>query len=425
MVNRSQIRIGAISILYPVISVILAPGSMAEQRWAWYNGRYAFQLSSRIVVSLPPYNLVAAEAEWQTCLADIKNHTRLAIDLESNSLFSYREEVCLIQLSTGKKDYIIDPIAGLDLYEFGQIIQDSSIEKVFHAAEYDCILLKKQYGWKLENLFDTMWAARILGYQRFGLANMLEKAYDVRLNKKYQKANWCKRPLSGAQLIYAQMDTHFLLRLRDDLAAEIEKAGYMVEAREVFAEQTQVRAANKLFDPHGFWTINGVRDLRPKQQAVVRALYLFREEQAKRQNRPHFKIIGDRTIIELARLSPTHPEGMEGVYGMSPGQIRRYGRQLARIIERALTDPAPRWPKRSNRRPSEVVSSRYERLHYWRKERARARGVESDVIVSRDALWELARANPSCVADLSSINGLGPWRRATYGEDILEVLAGS
>jgi len=396
---------------------------MAEQRWAWYNGRYESQGSSRIVVSLPPYNLVAAEAEWRAFLADIKNHNRLAIDLESNSLFSYREEVCLIQLSTSKRDYIIDPITGLDLYELGQIIQDPSIEKVFHAAEYDCILLKKQYGWKLENLFDTMWAARILGYQKYGLANMLESAYGVKLNKKHQKANWCRRPLTSDQLVYAQMDTHFLLQLRDDLAAEIENAGCMVEAREIFAEQTYVRAAVKEFDPHGYWSMNGLKELKPKQKAVVRALYLFREKQAKRLNQPHFKIIGDRTIIELARLSPTDPEGMEGVYGMSRGQIRRYGRQLARIIERAEKDPIPQRPRRNTRRPTEIVSSRYERLHNWRKERARARGVESDVIISRDALWELAISNPSCEAELSSIDGLGPWRLATYAEDILEVLS--
>lgn len=157
----------------------------------------------------------------------------------------------------------------------------------------------------------------------------------------------------------------------------------------------------------------------------MRALYLYRDEQAKRQDRPHFKIFGDQTIIELARLSPKHPREIEGLYGMSTGQIRRYGQQLVRIVQRAQNDPAPKRPKRNSRRPPEAVSSRYERLHFWRKESARARGVESDVIVSRDALWELARANPSCEADLSSINGLGPWRCATYGEDILKVLVGS
>lgn len=375
-------------------------------------------------MSLPPYHLVAAEAAWRACLEDLKNQTRLAIDLESNSLFSYREEVCLIQISTSEKDYIVDPIAGIDLYEFGLIIQDPAVEKVFHAAEYDCILLKSQYGWKLENLFDTMWAGRILAYERYSLANMLESAYGVKLNKKYQKANWCKRPLTDPQMIYAQMDTHFLLRLRDDLSEELEAEGCLDEALEIFAEQTDVQPSNRIFDPHGFWSIRGVKELAPKNQAVVRALYLFRDEQARRQNRPHFKIFGEKTIIELARKLPSHLSDLDSIHGMSRGQIGRYGRQLLKIIQRAQNDPAPYKPKRKTRRPSEIVKCRYDRLHLWRKERARARGVESDVIVSRDALWELAKENPSCQADLTSINNLGPWRQETYGEEILEVLAG-
>jgi len=374
-------------------------------------------------VSLPPYHLVAAEDTWQACLKDLKNQTRLAIDLESNSLFSYREEVCLIQVSTSEKDYIVDPIAGIDLYEFGLIIQDPAVEKVFHAAEYDCILLKTQYGWKLENLFDTMWAGRILAYERYSLANMLDNAYGVKLNKKFQKANWCKRPLSAAQLVYAQMDTHYLMDLRDDLSEELNAEGCYDEALEIFAEQTHVKPSNRVFDPHGFWGINGLKELPPQNKAVVRALYLFRDEQAKRQNRPHFKVFGDKTIIELARILPSNLSELDGIYGMSTGQIGRYGRQLLKIIQRAQNDPAPHRPKRKSRRPNELISSRYERLHLWRKERARARGVESDVVVSRDTLWALARENPSCPADLESINNLGPWRQQTYGEEILEVLA--
>ena len=213
---------------------------MADQRPAWYNGlRFSEQLQ-RNHVSLPPYRFIAAEDTWQTCLDDLRKQSRIAIDLESNSLYSYREEVCLIQMSTQDIDYIVDPIAGLDLFDLGQIIHDPMVEKVFHAAEYDCILLKSQYGWKLENLFDTMWAARILGYERYSLANMLEEAYGVKLNKKYQKANWCRRPLSEAQLKYAQMDTHYLLRLRNDLSQELEQHGRLEEAREAAIEDRPV-----------------------------------------------------------------------------------------------------------------------------------------------------------------------------------------
>ena len=115
------------------------------------------------------------------------------------------------------------------------------VEKVFHAAEYDLTLLKRQFDWQLHNLFDTMWAARILGYKRYGLASMLETVYDIKLDKRYQKSNWCKRPLSPEQLVYAQLDTHHLLQLRDHLEKELSAAERMTEASETFAEQTHVK----------------------------------------------------------------------------------------------------------------------------------------------------------------------------------------
>ncbi len=395
---------------------------MAEQRCAWYNVNHVFQRSSRSSVTLPPYQLITSQQLWQSTLQKIKPHKCLAIDLESNSLFAYREEVCLIQLSTADQDFIIDPKSEIDLRALGEIIQDPLVEKVFHAAEYDCILLSRQYGWKLTNLFDTMWAARILGYERFGLAGILEDEYGVKLNKRHQKANWCKRPLSMPLLNYAQMDTHFLIRLRDNLATQLENHGRTEEAREIFAEQTRVRTANKVFEPNGFWSIRGVRDLSRAQQAIVRALYVFRDDQAKRQNRPHFKIFGDQTIVELAKIAPVHPNEINRIYGMSTGQVRRYGRQLARVIRKAKSEPYPAKPERNSRRPPDDVKGRYERLHLWRKKRAQLRGVESDVVVSRETLWELAWSNPVSSEDLSGIKSLGPWRRNTYGEEIMGVL---
>lgn len=371
---------------------------------------------------LPSYQLVTTTHDWQTCLAQLRQEKRLAIDLEANSLYAYQERICLIQISIPDYDFIIDPVAHLDLTGLGQIIQDPDVEKVFHAAEYDLILMKREHNWKLENLFDTMWAARILGYARVGLANMLEQFYDVRLNKKYQKANWCKRPLSSAQLTYAQMDTHFLLRLRDNLAQQLEEAGCLAEAKETFAEQTTVHPSSNTFDPDSFWSMSGIRDLTRRQQAIVKALFIYRDEQARRQNRPHFKVFGDRTILELAQKAPQNLATLDSIHGMTKGQIRRYGRQVLQVIRDAEHASLPERPRRTGRRQPEAVIARYEKLHNWRKERAQARGVESDVIISRDALWKLAQANPRTEADLVDIDALGPWRRQTYAAEILRVL---
>jgi ribonuclease D len=372
-------------------------------------------------VNLPPYTFVATPASWQRCLAALRRESRFALDLEANSMHAYREQICLIQISVPGNDYIVDPLADFDLSALGEVLAEAAVEKVLHAAEYDLILMKREYGWELRNLFDTMWASRILGYSRIGLASLLEELYQVKLNKRLQKANWCQRPLSPAHLHYAQCDTHFLLALRDHLAAQLEVAGRLEEANEIFGEQSQVTPGGNEFNPDGFWSIQGVYDLTRRQQAVLKDLYLFRNAEARRRNQPLFKILADKTLLEITQLLPRRVEQLNQVLGMSRGQIRRYGHRLLQIVGQAQKAPLPNFPHR-NPRPSADVLERYEKLHTWRKERAARRGVESDVILSRDALWALAQAGPRSIEELNKIEFLGKWRRQTYGQEILNVL---
>lgn len=367
------------------------------------------------------YHLVADRDSWERCWQRLRQKSRLAIDLEANSLYAYRERACLIQISIPDADYIVDPIPDYDLSELGDLLEDPRIEKVFHAAEYDLILLKRDYGWSLNNLFDTMWAARILGYAQIGLASLLEQHFNIRLSKRFQKANWCHRPLDAAELVYAQMDTHYLLALRDILASELDSQGRAEEAAEIFAEQSQVRLPANGFDPDGFWNLNGTHELKPAQKAALKSLYLFRDQEAKRRNLPPFKICSDRTLLELAEQLPQNLSELEMIHGMSTRQRERYGRRLLALIAEARQSPPPVQPKRPPR-PPDAVLNRFDRLHRWRKQRAQSRGVESDVIVSRDALWTIAQQNPVTLPELEALDVLGPWRLKTYGEELIQLM---
>ncbi|MBI3361793.1 MAG: ribonuclease D [Chloroflexi bacterium] len=364
---------------------------------------------------------VASKRDLSTVVDRLAAEPALAVDTESNSLFAYRERICLIQFSTRTADYLIDPLALKDLSPLDALLADPRIEKIFHACEYDLICLRRDYGFRVVNVFDTMIAARTLGWPKMGLATILEGLWGLKTNKRYQRADWSRRPLSPEQLLYACLDTRHLLPLRDLLYDELKSGDRLEEAREEFERLTHVNGATAIFDPEGFWRINGARDLAPREAAILRELYLYREKVAERADKPPFKVIGEDTLIAIARRQPREAKDLQGLPGMSEGQIKRHQQGLLKAVQRGLATTTPRPPQHG--RSDEATLARYEALRTWRKKKAQSRGVESDVIVPRDALWAIAQANPKTADDLTGIGELGPWRRDKYGEEMMTVLA--
>jgi ribonuclease D len=371
---------------------------------------------------LPPPALVADPDALGRLVAALAESTVVGVDTESNSFHAYRERVCLIQFSTAAADYIVDPCALPDLAPLAPFFADPAREKVFHAAENDLIGLRRDYRFEFANIFDTMTAARTLGWPQVGLAAILDSHFGVTMNKKYQRADWQRRPLTPELLHYARLDTHYLVALRDRQFKALTESGHWLEAREEFERLAGLRGDpdDARGDAAAFWRVKGARDLTPAQAAVLQALFAYREQQAERQDCPPFRVMGEATLLELARRA-RRSEDLQGLSGMTPEQIRRHGRGVLHAIHEGLHAPPARPPQLA--REPEEVRDRYDRLHAWRKERARARGVESDVILPRAALWELARRPPHTPGDLAQIRDLGPWRRAAYGAEILALLS--
>ncbi|NLX11828.1 MAG: ribonuclease D [Chloroflexi bacterium] len=370
---------------------------------------------------LKPAIYIRHNADLQRLVGRLRGEPLLAVDTESNNLFAYYERVCLVQLSTRQHDYIIDPLAVSNMAPLGELFADPRIEIVFHAAEYDIMTLKRDFHYEFNNLFDTMLAARICGWNAVGLGNILAEQFGVRAEKKYQRADWTARPLPPEQLLYAQMDTHYLPELRDRLLAELQETGHLEEAREIFAGLPALPPAEYVFDPEAYWRIHEARSLRRSQMGLLRALYLLRDDEARRRDVPPFKVFNDSVLVEIARLSPRRVEDLHGIRGFSQDQVRRYGPKIVQALAEARREPPPQPPRRTMSANFDV-QARYEALREWRKQRALARGVESDVILSRDTMWTLARKSPTTLEDLEQIPGLGPWRRAEYGSELLEVL---
>lgn len=371
---------------------------------------------------ITPARYIDNNTALRNLVKNLENETLLAIDTESNSLHAYRERVCLVQLSTRSDDYIIDPLRISDMQPLGVVLADRKIEKVLHSADYDVMTIKRDFGFQVNNLFDTQLAARILGRSLFGLSDLLEAYIGIQPDKRHQRDDWAERPLPKDSLLYAQMDTHYLPYLRDRLRDELEQAGFWVEAQEAFEELDTIPPANDSpFDPDGYWRIGTPNDLSRREMAILRELYLLRERLAEQRDCPPFKVFGNSVMVALARTAPRDRNQLEKIKELSPKIARRYGSDLLRAVERGLNAKPPSPPPRPPRMDP-VIMERFNALREWRKERANVRGVESDVIVSKDVLWTLAERAPVHLNDMQGIPGLGPWRLAHYGNELLEVI---
>lgn len=353
-------------------------------------------------------------------IEELRAQARIAVDTESNSLFAYREQVCLIQFSTPAADYLVDPLSLNDLTPLGGLFADPAIEKVFHAAEYDLICLGRDFGFTCSNMFDTRVASRTLGRALDGLGDLLMEELGIRLDKRHQRANWGQRPLPPELLDYARLDTRYLLALRDRLAEALAAAGRTEEAREECERLTLIRPQPNGFDPSGFWHLANARRMAPEQVGVLREVYLWREETAAHEDRPPFKVMGDKTLLALAECMPDSSQKLEILPGMTPRQIHRYGRPILTAVQRGRRTPAPRPP--APEPVSESFLARQEALRAWRKRMAERRGVESDVILPREVMLEIARLAPTSSEELRQIMGSLHWRFRAYGASILRAL---
>ena len=368
-------------------------------------------------------SLVASQSQLEALLGNLSSHSAIAVDTESNSLHAYRERVCLIQFSTCDGDYLLDPLADLDPSPLGRIFADPDVEKVFHAAEYDVMCLKRDFAFQFANLFDTMWAARVLGWPRVGLGDILNGTFDVQTNKHYQRYDWGKRPIDSEALTYACLDTHYLLPLRELQGGALLQRGRWQEAQEVFAQVADTNSAPRAFSPQGFWRIKGASRLTGQQQAILRQLYIWRDREARRKDTPPFKILGDATLVALTRTRPRSKAELTGMRGLRSHHVHRFGDRILRAVERGNQSQPPQPPPPPPRH-SRSEKQRFSALRAWRKETAARRGVDSDVILGNQVLWALAEDDPETLDDLRHIEGLGPWKREEYGPDLLRVLRG-
>ena len=365
-------------------------------------------------------SLISRPASLRKLVDQLSSESILAVDTESNSLFAYQEQVCLIQFSSSQDDFLVDPLGLDDLSPLNELFSNTRIEKVFHATEYDLITLKRDFGFKFENLFDTMVAARILGWKEVGLGSILQKEFGVQLNKRYQRANWGKRPLTVEMMDYARQDTHYLIPLRHKLKVELKASGRWPIAEEDFNRLRFVNGRTNGESIDACWKVRGSYDIPPRQAAVLHELCVYREMTAKTMDVPVFKVIGDEALLGIAASCPTDPEALAASETLSHKQLLRHQEGVLEAVQRGLQSPL-KYPPR-NARPDDAYLERLEALRNWRKHTAQRMGVTSDIVLPRDVLYKIAAKNPTSLDELGEAMALVPWRLENFGGQILQVL---
>lgn len=369
--------------------------------------------------TLHPPVWVDHQDKFDQMVAELSAQPRIAVDTESNSLHAYRERVCLIQFSTPKKDYVVDPLVLQDLGSLGALFANPKIEKIFHAAEYDLLCLTRDYGFQFANLFDTMQAARILGYAFVGLDNLLAEKFSVKIDKRHQKADWGARPLTSAQVDYARFDTHYLFQLRDVLEGELRKAERRELALEDFALACKVAEPKEKHNGSAWKRFAGRKDLSTRELTIASELCLCRDRIAEKLDRPVFKVISDDLLLDIARKLPEKDVDLAGI-GLSTKQINLWGRDILAAAKRGAG--APLVKREQAKRPSDALLKRMEKLKVWRKKLAKEMSVESDIILPKMFLNILAENPPKNLQELEVAMSESPTRFGKYGTEIYRLI---
>jgi ribonuclease D len=368
--------------------------------------------------------LVTDQPTLASLAAELHHESVIAVDLEADSMHSYQEKVCLLQFSTPTRTVLVDPLAIPDLSALQPLMADPAVRKIFHAADYDIRCLYRDHGIVVRGLFDTMVSCQLLGEPKLGLADLLDRYFGVRLEKKYQRADWSARPLSAPMLEYAAEDTRHLHRLMEILEARLAEKGRLGWAAEEFQLLELVRHTSNsgplFLRAKGAWT------LEPRQLAVLEGLLQWRDREAQRQDVPLFKVIDTALLVELARAMPLTLVAMQAVPGLRAWLVDRHGQGFIRVIETALALPREQWPLfPATKRPGEdpAAAARLKTLKRWRTTKAAELGMDPGVLINSALLEAIASQPPATLADLEGFTAMKNWQRQELGSGILAALA--
>lgn len=378
------------------------------------------------------HSYVQSAQEAAGLVDDLARAKRIALDCEAAGFHRYSDRLCLVQLTTERATYLIDPLAFDASEVLRPPLEDPNLTVVMHGADFDLRLLSRDLRIRLHGLFDTQIAAQLLGEETLGLAGLLESRFGMRLSKKFQRADWAERPLSDGMLEYAADDTRHLMRLADWLTAELAEARRLgwakEECRALEAAAGELPKDEEPEDP--ILRIKGARHLSARQITALREALAWRDEIARARDRALFRVIAEGPLIDAVAAQPRTVSDLVAIKGFPQRLAEEEGAGLIQRLDRVtlMKDDElrgyPRAPRRGGFRSTPEMEALAERLKDARNRKADELRLPRGTLLSNSTLMEIARAAPRSVEALAQVEGVRPWKAEALGEDFVKLIRG-
>ena len=357
-------------------------------------------------------------------LAHLRAAGRFAYDSEFIGELTYVPKLCLIQVATVDRVALIDPLVGLDLTPFWELLADPGVEKIVHAGQQDVEPIARHIGRGAGNVFDTQIAAGFVGLAYpVSLGKLVLDVVGAKLGKGLTFTDWGQRPLSNMQLRYAADDVRYLLAVRDDLGRQLDALGHGAWAA---AESTA------MCDPAGFGfdpdaavrRVRGGSGLPPRNAAVLRELAVWRDAQARDHDVPPRSFLKDEVLLDLARQPVKSADRLAKVRGLPRPVEQAFGADLIALTARGLATPADQLPQAKDVEPTPRQRFAADALWAAVGVMCAGRSIDPALISSRAEVGEVYRAVSTGAPPPADAKLLAGWRRAAIGQAVLDLLAG-
>ena len=368
------------------------------------------------------YQYITTADARDAAISVLSREPIIGVDTEGASLHRYRDRVSLIQVSGAEDHYVFDPLLLDTVLPLGALFENRSILKVFHGADYDLLSMKRDFGFRIEPIFDTALAARSTGIAAFSLQNLLAQFFQVAVSKAHQKSDWSRRPLSTSQLDYAAGDTAYLLRLYECLKAAVSERGRTDQVEEDCRLLSEIEWGDRdMADP---MRIRGASTLPAEAKRIFPSLVALRNRLAEARDVPTFKVVSNDDLLTLSKAAPTDQEGLVKCFDRPRSALLRHAEEWLAAVAAGRSAPAPQTVRSNTPRrppPTPAQEQMIAKLVTWRNQQAATEGVEPAMVMTSGAIRQLVMEEVRAPDALTPL--LRQWQIRRYADALISHLA--